>query len=289
VLHVKGLPPGWLGKNHALHFGAIHATGELILFTDADIVMEPSAISRAVRYLTEKELDHLAVLMEARMPGVVLGMFALGFGVFFSIYSRFWRARNPRSGAHVGIGGFNLIRAEVYRAVGGHRPIAMRPDDDMKLGKLIKQSGYRQDLLFGRGLMYVEWYASLAELVRGLEKNTFAGVGYSVFQLVASSVALLAFAVLPFAAVFFAQGATRGLYLFTSLSIIAMCAYGARMQNIKPWYAVGFPLISLLFLFIVWRSAVLTLLNGGINWRGTHYSLAELRENKLRRDEGMKR
>ncbi|NIP78703.1 MAG: glycosyltransferase, partial [Gemmatimonadetes bacterium] len=43
VLHIDTLPPDWLGKNHALHRGAELASGELLLFTDADVVMRPDA------------------------------------------------------------------------------------------------------------------------------------------------------------------------------------------------------------------------------------------------------
>jgi hypothetical protein len=238
-------------------------------------------MSRAVTYLLDERVDHLAILMEVRMPGALLGMFALGFGIFFSMYSRFWRARNPRSSAHIGIGGFNLVRASVYQAVGGHQPIAMRPDDDMKLGKLIKQAGYSQEMIFGKGKLYVEWYSSLRELIRGLEKNSFAGVSYSVFVAIAATFVLLLLIFLPFAAILFTQGVTQMINLFTVVLVLSMSAYGAGMQNLKPWYAIGFPLITLLFTYIIWRSMVITLLNDGINWRGTHYSLAELRRNKV--------
>src|SRR5262249_16384489 len=58
VFHITELPSGWLGKNHALHYGAQQASGELLLFTDADIVMQPSVISRAVHYFLAENLDH---------------------------------------------------------------------------------------------------------------------------------------------------------------------------------------------------------------------------------------
>ncbi len=141
ILQITELPPGWLGKTYALYYGAQKATGELLLFTDADMVMQPSTVSKAVTYLLDNQLDHLTLASEVRMPGVMLGMFTAAFGIFFSLYARPWKAKNPRSSKYVGIGGFNMVRAEVYRAVGTHQAIAMRPDDDMKLGKLIKKNG----------------------------------------------------------------------------------------------------------------------------------------------------
>jgi hypothetical protein len=91
--------------------------------------------------------------------------------------SRPWRVRNPKTKEYIGIGAFNLVRASAYRTIGGHSPIALRPDDDLKLGRLIKQSGFRSDFALGTELLRVDWYDSFAELRRGVMKNFF-----SVFQ-----------------------------------------------------------------------------------------------------------
>src|SRR5579862_3622847 len=88
VVHIRELPAGWLGKNHALHFGAERAAGELILFTDADVVMERTVISRAVTFLRERKLDHLAVTPHLQMPGLLLSMFGGAFALFFGLYAK---------------------------------------------------------------------------------------------------------------------------------------------------------------------------------------------------------
>ncbi len=46
LITIDRLPSGWLGKNHALQRGAVSASGELLLFTDADIIMQPSLLRR---------------------------------------------------------------------------------------------------------------------------------------------------------------------------------------------------------------------------------------------------
>ena len=187
IVTITELPDGWLGKNYALQVGADSATGDLILFTDADIVFEPTTLRRAVALLEMQHTDHLAVIPDIDVPGVALNAFVAAFAVFFSMYARPWKVRDPRSSAHIGVGAFNLIRREVYRAIGGHRAIAMRPDDDIKLGKLVKKHGFRQDVAVGRDLITVEWYASIGELVDGLMKNAFAGVDYSLWKVAGSS------------------------------------------------------------------------------------------------------
>ena len=281
VVHLKELPPGWLGKNHALYRGAQEASGELLLFTEADVVMESSAVSRAVGYLLERQLDHLAIAPDVKMPGVFLQIFVGAFGIFFSLYARPWKAKDPKSKWCIGIGAFNLVRTGVYRAVGMHQAIAMRPDDDIKLGKLIKKHGYRQEFLFGTQMMHVEWYASVRELVDGLTKNAFAGVDYKVSAIVGASIAEFFLNVWPFLGVFLTHGATWVINAVVVLVILALCRDTARFLTVVPWHGIGFPIATLLFIYIMWRSMLTALLHGGITWRGTHYRLAELKANKV--------
>jgi hypothetical protein len=194
---------------------------------------------------------------------------------------RIWAIRNPRSTAHVGIGAFNLVRADVYRAIGGHEKIRMRPDDDLKLGKIVKLAGYRQDLADGGGLIAVDWYHSLSELIRGLEKNTFSVVEYSPPFVVFNTTAMLLFNVWPFVAVLVVPGPARWIYLAVCLGLWLMTWLMAAAMRVSPLAALVFPLAALLLVFIQWRTMLLNLWHNGIRWRDTHYSLAELRANKV--------
>ncbi len=281
IVHLKDLPPGWIGKNYALYRGAQEARGDLLLFTDADVVMHPSAVGRAVNYMLEHQLDHLAIAPDVKMPSMFLQVFVGAFSIFFSLYARPWKAKDPKSKWCIGIGAFNLVRRDVYRRVGTHQAIAMRPDDDIKLGKLIKKHGYRQEFLFGRQMLHVEWYASVPELVDGLMKNAFAGLDYSVSAIVAASVAQFLLNVWPFLGIFLTHGSTRIVNTVVVLVILALCRNTVRFLTVAPWHGIGFPIATLLFIYIMWRSMLTALLYGGINWRGTRYSLAELKANKV--------
>jgi cellulose synthase/poly-beta-1,6-N-acetylglucosamine synthase-like glycosyltransferase len=281
VVHVRELPPGWLGKNHALWLGAGKATGELLLFTDADIVIEPLALRRAVGAMVAGELDHLTASPSIERPSALFEMFIGVFALFFALFTRPWKVKDPKSPAHVGIGAFNLVRASAYHAAGGHRAIAMRPDDDLKLGKLLKKSGFRPEFVFGQGALRVEWYASVRELIQGLMKNAFSGVDYRVSVVVVSTVIQLVLLVWPFLALFLTSGPTRWLNLASVLVLFCLCWINAPLAEVRRWHGVALPLATLLFLYIVWRAMILTLWNDGINWRGTHYPLAELKANKV--------
>ena len=281
ILHLRELPKGWLGKNHALWQGSLKANGELLLFTDADVVMVPDTLLRAVSYFQAEQLDHLAATPEARMPSLFLNMFGVTFGFFFGIFTRPWKAPDPKSACHIGICAFNLVKAESYLQSGGHKTIALRPDDDLKLGKILKQQGCHQQLIYGAGLISVEWYASIRELVLGLEKNVFAGTDYRLWLAISGVVFNLVTILWPFFALFFTSGSTLLLYALIVLTIGLIAADGARFHGFSPWFALGFPLTAGLFTFIIIRSVSCNLIKGGITWRGTFYSLAELRENRV--------
>jgi glycosyltransferase involved in cell wall biosynthesis len=281
VVHLSELPGGWLGKNHALDYGAREAAGEWILFTDADVVMEPTVIARAMAYALAERLDHLTIAPKLVMGSAVLDAFAGTFAVFFARYAKPWKARDAGSRRHVGIGAFNLVRASAYRSVGGHRPLAMRPDDDLKLGKLLKSGGFRQDLMIGGDMVSVEWYGSLPEAVRGLEKNTFAGLNYSVAAVVGACLGSLALDVWPFAALLLTAGATRWLNALAAALAVASYIGSTRASGSRMLYALAYPFATLLLLFIVIRSTILALRNGGIRWRDTLYPLEELRKNRI--------
>ena len=281
VVHLTELPAGWLGKNHALQLGADRSHGEWLLFADADVYFEPTALRRAIAYALANRVDHLAATPGARMPTWFLQSFVVTFVIYFSLFIRLWAIRNPNSTAHVGIGAFNLVRADVYRAVRGHQSIRMRPDDDLKLGKIIKLAGYRQDLVNGDEFLVIHWYGSLGELIRGLEKNTFAATEYSVWFTAFSSFASLANNVWPFLAVFLVPAPTRWIYLLVCLTLWWMAWSTARAMKIPSSCAVAFPLTVLLMVYIQWRTMILNYYHDGIRWRDTHYSLAELKANRV--------
>src|SRR5678816_2035205 len=48
VIHLTQLPAGWLGRVHALDQGVRAATGEWLLFSDADVHLSPTVLSRIV-------------------------------------------------------------------------------------------------------------------------------------------------------------------------------------------------------------------------------------------------
>ena len=156
VLRVERLPEGWMGKNHALYLGGEEARGEWLLFTDADIRFAPGCLEDALGYAQGEGLDHLTLATEIISRGVLLRSFVAAFVLVFEVTQRPWRAADPRAREAVGVGAFNLVRREAYLRAGTHRAIRLRPDDDMRLGRLLKQAAFRPGWSSGR-LQNVRW------------------------------------------------------------------------------------------------------------------------------------
>lgn len=276
VIHLRELPSGWLGKNHALWRGAQAAQGDYLLFTDADAVFAPSAVRRAVRYCTEHRIDHLSLLFELVAHSRLLRLLVVSFGAGFMARFRPWKVRDSAS-HHVGIGGFNLVRRNAYFDIGGHAAMPLAVLDDMSLGKLLKQHGFRQDLLIGTDMVRIEWYPDTRALIRGFEKNIFAGFDYQIAQLLAVTLLVLATRVWPWLALFVTEGLAWRLSAATVLTGLVLYADLLRARDWSLRSLVYAPIVPLIELWIWWRGTVLVLLHDGINWRGTRYPLRMLR------------
>jgi cellulose synthase/poly-beta-1,6-N-acetylglucosamine synthase-like glycosyltransferase len=282
VSNVESLPDGWLGKTHALYTGAAQAQGEWLLFTDADVIFAPNCADKAVRYATSNGLDHLTMPPEIVCRSVLLRSFVAAFTLVFEMTQRPWRVGDPEAKEHVGVGAFNLIRRDAYEKSGTHRAIRMRPDDDMKLAKLLKRHGFRQGVAYASGLISVEWHQTLPDAVRGLSKSMFSGLDYRIGATAAGVLMLLLTNVLP-AFGLLSRNTTGTLCRFNLLSTLLLYAYRSRhFGNETPWwYAVLHPFGICVFIYAMLRSASTTLAGGGIEWRETRYPLKDLKDNVI--------
>lgn len=162
IITISSLPNGWLGKNHALYQGTKHASGEWFIFADGDVLFSKHALNKAVHCVTANQLDHLTIIPE-NIGGT------LSYKAFHSYWSILgvWNFIQLK---HAGVGAFNMIRSSVYEKIGTHRVLSMAPDDDLKLGKRVVQSGYKQKLGFGKKVIRIQWYENIPQVISGLEK-----------------------------------------------------------------------------------------------------------------------
>jgi glycosyltransferase involved in cell wall biosynthesis len=281
VVHIETLPEGWLGKNHALYTGSRHATGDWLLFTDADVHYDPTTLRRAVAFAKMLRLDHLTLAPDLVAHGYWLESWVAFFLQAFLSYQTPYKANNPKSKVGMGIGAFNLVRRQTYEAIGTHRAISLRPDDDLRLGQRIKRMGFRQNIAIGTDLLHVEWYRSLPEAIRGLEKNMVAGMEYNLAAIIAAMVGVFGIMVWPFLAVWIAHGPARWLYLAAIAAQMLLYLTSNTLRRGRTLLLMpSYPVAALLFMYTVIRSTYLTYRRGGIFWRETFYPLHQLRSQR---------
>jgi glycosyltransferase involved in cell wall biosynthesis len=277
VVHVHELPPGWLGKPHALQKAYEASSGEWLVFTDADVKYRQDALRRVVSLVREGKFDHLALLGDVDRCGFWDNVLITFFGMSFQLATDLYQVSNPNSRAYVGVGAFQILKRTAYEACGAHRRLAMEVIDDMKLGKLIKQARFRSGVAVAQDAVSVEWHMGLRNLVQGLEKNFFAAAGFQLRMVAAQVASLMLFNVAPFVGLAIGHGWIR---ILAAISVvIALCFHlgGDVVMRVPAWYCLTLPLGAIVFAYILLRSTVITLRQGGIYWRGTFYPLAELR------------
>jgi hypothetical protein len=277
VVHVHELPPGWLGKNHALHIAGKAAAGEYLLFTDADVHFEPSVLRKAVRYAVSRHLDHLVVLPHVTVIGFWETLMVWFFSVAFSFKFKPWKVPDPKSEAYMGAGDFNLVRTEFYRRAGGHAALPMDLLDDMKLGKIMKEAGGKAEVAFSGGAVRLRWVVGLAGVVYGLEKNAFAAFSLRALPVVGAVLAALLVVVWPVIGLFVGPGVARSLCAGSLVVMFLIASFSRPDRHTSLLYVVAFPLACVVMCFTVLRSMILTYRQGGVVWRGTLYPLDKLR------------
>ena len=276
-VRIDALPAGWLGKPYAMQQAFERSSGEWIVFTDADVHFSPDLLRRAVAMAKRDGLDHLTVLSSVEMHTIGERIALTFFGMGFLMGIRPWRANDARSKGYTGVGTFQLLRRSAYEAIGTHRRLAMEVVDDMKLGKLVKEGGFRSGVAKAWTEVRVRWHAGVGNIIRGTTKNFFASSGYSVGLVCLQLVMMLAACVAPWVALPFLRGWAL---IFDAVAVGMMIAIHAGVcieVGASPVYALTEPVGALIFCWMLARSTIVTLWNGGIWWRGTFYRLEELR------------
>ena len=281
VIHIANLPAGWMGKTHAMWTAGKQATGDWLLFTDADVLFKPDSLRRVVAYAETEGADHVVLFPRMRMEHAGERMMIAFFQTMFVFGHRPWKVADPRAQDHMGVGAFNMVRRPVYYAIGTYQALRMEVLDDMKLGKLIKNAGFAQRNVFGEALISLHWVKGTFGIVENLTKNFFALLSFQWPRTVATIFALAFLNLGPFVGLWLAHGWARLPYAIALASIFAIYYGMSRLSDVAPYYCLLHPVSTCLVIYTLARSMVLTISQGGIVWRGTKYPLDELRRGMV--------
>lgn len=279
VIHVTELPAGWMGKTHAMALAARQSATPWLLFTDGDVLFREDALQRALHYAEDARVDHLVIFPTLILKSFGERMMIALFQALSAIAAQPWKISDQQAGKEsLGIGAFNMVRAEVYRAIGGFEAQRMEVLEDLRFGFEVKRNGFCQHVAFGRDLLRIHWAAGAFGILRNLTKNFFAVFRFRPVILMAVCVFLSILSLGPFIGWFGSVPMRLGSALML-LMITLLYRYYRQFTGIGLGYVLTFPAASALLIYAILRSMAVTLLRGGVDWRGTFYPLKELRQH----------
>lgn len=275
------LPEGWFGKPWACWQGFQEATGDLVVFTDADTRHGEELLERAVAAMRREQAALVSVLPRQLlksfweriiMPHVLMIISARY--VDLGRVNRTWRARDV-----IANGQFILVRRDAYESIGGHRAVRGEVVEDLRLAQRFIRAGERTFMVHAENHMETRMYRSLGGILEGWTKNLASGARAVVdpwlrpvipWAIALWMVGFWVVAPLLLAGLLVAGG---GGPLFTwSLATTALSIFFwmlvCRRFEVPMHYAVIYPVGAAITAGLFVRSA---LRGGRVLWKGRHY------------------
>src|SRR5208283_3158735 len=274
---------GWLGKTHALAIGARAATGEWLLFTDADTEHLAGSLAELTRRAQDEGADLLSVSPGQETPtwwekSVIPFVYVKLASLF-----RFEEVCDPQSPAAAANGQYMLVRRDIYERSGGHEAVKSEILEDVELARRIKERGGKLLFLPGARWVRTRMYHSFREMWQGWTKNLYLlyeGNLSKVLAAVASLWILDLFPILGFmvACLWIAMGRTVGVVTLVALSMFLMALsrqwnYGRALARLgfNPALASYQPIGAALLGALMLGSLCAHRARGNIEWKGRHY------------------
>jgi glycosyltransferase involved in cell wall biosynthesis len=275
VIHGEEPSPGWLGKPWALHQGSGRATGELLLFVDADVIYEPDAMRAVMAYMEAHPAALLSLFPRMVMHGFWEHVIMPNLAFFLLTFMPVWAVNRVQFRLFaVGGGPGNLAVRADYEAVGGHAALKDAVVDDVALARLMRRSGRRTEVVRADEYVSVRMYEGLREIIDGFTKNAFAVFGYNYGFAIAAFVLAPLFHFVPFAVAL--TGNALAIAVVVTITLTRLVIF--LPLRYRPLNALlGHPLMIAAWLWILLRSVWLTGIRRRLLWRGRTYDAGRTR------------
>lgn len=284
-------PEGWAGKNWACHNGYQRASGEYLLFTDADTMHAPNVMSLAVAHMLSQDLDALTAVPKLVCKDFWTRITLPGLSTF--LHTRFspLRVNDPRHKTGYFFGSFFVITRKTYDAVGTHEGVRQELVEDGALGSEVKAAGFRMKMVRGEKHIEAVWARDLPTLWHGLRRLVIPlyhqdKKGAHLIALAIFFIMFAPFLFLPYALSVYAlvpdglAGLSAKVLLGVNISTIAILVATTAVQSKlgvfqSPAYALGSP-ISGALIYLGFASAIVDARKkGAVNWRDRRYTVSE--------------
>ncbi len=278
ALHDPPLKDGWLGKANAMQYGSQFATGDYIIFTDADISHKPGSFVAAVGEMQEHQLSLLSLMplfvWESIWENAAAPAFLLAMTNFLS-----GPIHDPDSDDALAIGAFIMVDTEVYRGLGGHEGVRAQMLDDVMLARFFKSKGQRVAFRVAPHCLSVRMYSSARAVFYGSIKNCLAVFGANFWLAIPLAVtfALGGLSVLasPFVGLFAGNMTllALGLLVYGEVWLGVVMARSYMKTNLLKLagFVVGVPLIMGAASVAIYQAVFY----GSVLWRGRAIRVAD--------------
>lgn len=277
ALEGRVLPSDWLGKPFALHQAIQQAKGDYLIFTDADPVFEPFALTTAAHAMLARDLDMLTL-----MPAAEFGSFweravqPVIFG-FITALSRFKKINSTDHTSAMGFGAFIMVKREAYEKIGGHEGVKHEVLEDVMLAKRAKRAGCRLLAADAKSIFSIRMYHSLKEIWTGWRKNIFIAMKKSILRTLRHICGVLGFLVTPYLVLLWNiwQGTGilwTGFALLSLLMSLTASIHLCKELQLPRLNAFLFPLGAFMMSAIMVNSMFQVLIKRQTEWRGRKYS-----------------
>ncbi len=269
VIDGQPLPDGWLGKNWACHQLSQAASGDILIFTDADVLWQPDALTAVIAQIDQQAADLLAIFPTQQTETWAERLTVPLIDFVILAYLPIWGVHHlPFTIMSAANGQCLAFRKSAYDAIGGHTAVRNAIVEDIALGRAIKKSKHRLRIALGNRHIACRMYQSAPEVIAGFSKNIVAGYGSIPALIVATLFHWLVFLV-PIiwlgSALFFGLMAWPPAVLL--LSGIALRGVTATVSHQRPLDAFLMPLTVLLLSRIALRGIIETK-HGRLRWKG---------------------
>ncbi|MCK5155528.1 MAG: glycosyltransferase [Spirochaetales bacterium] len=272
IVRGKPLPEDWYGKNHALHQLAAEATGEILLFTDADTIHKKESVSFAVTNLEYHDVDFLSGYprqnLSVKSIGPVLSLMFLNMVFFTPVWIQ-KKIQHPIFG--LAIGQYLCIRAAAYWTVGGYASIPKVLTDDIHMGRLLIRNGFRQVFLRIGTVVSCTMYDSFQAAIQGITKCIFDFFDKKMIILIFLIPAFLFFVTLPsWLFIFYLLSSPISIPFLLYVGVVSLCASWIAVLAFNHFpihIALLYPWSFSLVIYMLLRGIYFTLTEKGFLWK----------------------
>ncbi|MBN1837605.1 MAG: glycosyltransferase [Spirochaetales bacterium] len=267
------LPAGrWYGKPHALQQLADCATGEYLMFTDADTVHGPDSVAWAVASLRRHGADCVSgyVRQELRSFGELLIVPVMY--IMSALFLPLWLIHCTRSPAlSFAIGQLMVFRRNALQTIGGFEGVSERISDDVFLAREVKRAGLKLVFLDAQEHVRCRMYEGYQAAFAGISKNIYDFFKHRPLFFLAASAVLVALVLLPLVLACLQLVLGDPAARLTSLApLLFLAAWTATLRDrgLPGWAGLLYPVTFVHLLYMSWRSFRLVQAGAGIMWKG---------------------